>query len=135
MNMLLRPLREPHSMSRGGGEAGSASVTGVMIFPVALAIVFAIIQGSTWLIAGNVAQAAASAAYNTARLYQSTAQAGVAAGEDVAAGSILEGVTVSVQRTPTTVTVTVRGTAPTIVPLMNTNVERTVVGPVERWVD
>ena len=47
----------------------------------------------------------------------------------------LVGAAVDVDRGAETVTVTVTGTAPSFVPGLNTAVDVTVTGPVERWVD
>lgn len=119
------------------GERGSASVEAVVIIPFVFLLIFAIIQGVVVLQAGNVAQAAASTAYNSARLYDSTAADGIAAGNATAAqaGSIISDVTVSVTRTRTTVTVTVTGKGATLLPGYTTDIERTVSGPTERWVE
>lgn len=52
-----------------------------MIIPVVLLIFFGLIQGAVVLQANNVAQAAASTAYNSARLYDASSEDGVSAGE------------------------------------------------------
>ena len=127
---LIRSLR------RGEGERGSSSVEAIIILPVLFGIFFIIIQGAVWLQAGNIAQSAATSAYNAARLFDGTTSDGAAAGYATAdqAGSILSNTVVTIDRTATTVTVTVSGDAPTLIPGMTTHVERTVSGPVERWV-
>lgn len=138
MTTTNRPSSNRRGIFRlGGAERGSQSVEGILIIPVLFGIFFVIIQGAVWLQAGNIAQSAASSAYNEARLYQATSSDGIAAGNATAAqaGSILGNVEVAVARTPTTVTVTVTGTAPSLIPGFVTNVERTVSGPTERWVN
>lgn len=107
------------------------------MLPVLFGVFFVIVQGAVWLHAGNIAQAAASSAYNAARLFDAGAADGVAAGTASAeqAGTVLDGAVVVVDRTITTVTVTVTGNAPTLVPGWDTHVERTVSGPVERWIE
>ena len=86
--------------------------------------------------ANNVAQAAASTAYNSARLYDASTEDGVNAGNAALtqAGTILTGTNVTVQRGAETVTVTVTGTAATLLPGLPATVTRTVTGPTERWV-
>ncbi len=122
--------------ARGELERGSAAVEAIMIIPVVLLIFFGIIQGAVVLQANNVAQAAASTAYNSARLYDASSEEGVSAGEAALtqAGSIVSGSNVVVQRTAETVTVTVTGTVATLLPGLPVTVSRTVTGPTERWV-
>lgn len=122
--------------ARGGNERGSAAVEAIMIIPVVLMIFFGLIQGAVVLQANNVAQAAASTAYNSARLYDASSEDGVSAGNAALtqAGTILTGTTVSVQRNAETVTVTVTGNAATLLPDIPATISRTVTGPTERWV-
>lgn len=122
--------------ARGENERGSAAVEAIMIIPAVLMIFFAIIQGAVVLQANNVAQAAASTAYNSARLYDASTEDGVNAGNAALtqAGTILTGTNVTVQRGAETVTVTVTGTAATLIPGLPATVSRTVTGPTERWV-
>ena len=131
----LADIRRRHD--GGADERGAMSVEAVLVLPVFLLIVFTIINGAVWLHAGNIAQSAASSAYNAARLFDATSNYGVIAASPIAQqpGSVLSNAQVSVNRTATTVTVTVTGTAPTLVPGFNVDVERTVSGPTERWVD
>lgn len=121
-----------------GRERGSAPVEFVLIIPVVLLIFFGIIQGSLWYQAQNVAHAAAAAAYNDARVSNGSAGSGQAAGSQVIAnhGGSLNGASVSVSRTANQVSVTVTGSAPTIVPGWGgPSVTQTVSGPTERWVN
>lgn len=124
-------------LGRGGRERGDANVEMALVFPVFAAIFFLIIQGALWFDAGNVAQAAANAAYNAARTYDGTTATGTQAGYDFLEGqNNLTGATVTVTRTATEVTVVVTGQSLTLIPnLFATNIERTSTGPVERWVD
>ncbi|TFC89967.1 TadE/TadG family type IV pilus assembly protein [Cryobacterium sp. TMT4-31] len=124
----------------GASERGSQTVEALIVLPILFGVFFVIVQGAVWLHAGNIAQAAASSAYNAARLYDAVAADGVAAGTASAqqTGTVLDGAVVVVDSTITTVTVTVTvtvsGNAPTLVPGWDTRVERTVSGPVERWI-
>ena len=86
--------------------------------------------------ANNLAQVAASSAYETARLYDATTEDGIAQGNATLsqAGTTLSGTEVTVQRTAETVTVTVTGTAPSLLPGVPIPISRTVIGPTEKWV-
>jgi len=121
----------------GASERGSQTVEALIVLPVLFGVFFVIVQGAVWLHAGNIAQAAASSAYNSARLYDAVAADGVAAGTVSAqqTGTVLDAAVVVVDRTMTTVTVTVTGNAPTLIPGWDTHVERSVSGPVERWIE
>ena len=121
----------------GASERGSQTVEALIVLPVLFGVFFVIVQGAVWLHAGNIAQAAASSAYNSARLYDAVAADGVAAGTVSAqqTGTVLDAAVVEVDRTMTTVTVTVTGNAPTLIPGWDTHVERSVSGPVERWIE
>lgn len=136
--MLSRLLSTLHTTrdARGEGERGSAAVEAVLIIPVVFLIIFGIIQGAVVLQASNVAQAAASSAYNAARLFDATSDDGVTAGDSALnqAGTILSGTNVVVQRSPQSVTVTVTGTAATLIPGLPVTISRSVTGPTERWV-
>jgi hypothetical protein len=120
----------------GASERGSQTVEAIIVLPVLFVIFFVIVQGAVWLHAGNIAQASASSAYNSARLFDASAADGVAAGSATAEqnGTVLSGAAVTVDRTATTVTVTVTGNAATLIPGWDTRVGRTVTGPVERWI-
>ena len=117
------------------GEDGYASE--VVILPGIFLLLFAALQGALWYLGSNVAQAAAFAAYNNARAYQSTTGVGQTAGDQIISGmpGFLQNAQVDVTRTPTTVTVIVTGTAESLIPGVHLPpVSRTVTGPVERWV-
>lgn len=136
MMSRILPITHRARTARGENERGSASVEAIMVIPAVLLIFFAIIQGAVVLQANNVAQAAASTAYNSARLYDASTEDGVNAGNAALtqAGTILTGTNVTVQRGAETVTVTVTGTAATLIPGVPATISRTVTGPTERWV-
>lgn len=129
----MKKMRRPN-----GRERGNAPVDFVLVAPVLLLIFFGIIQGSMWYQAQNVAHAAASAAYNSARADNGTSESGQAAGYQVITnqGTTLNGASVAVSRTANQVSVTVTGSAPTIVPGWGgPAVSQTVSGPTEKWVN
>lgn len=125
-----------HRGTRRGAERGASSVETAIALPVLIMLVFGIVQGAVVLHAGNVAQGAAQAAVEEARLYGADLEDAAASGFHVAAssGSALTDVTIDIAVSETTVVVTVRGTAPSLVPGMPLDVQRTVSGPIERWV-
>lgn len=118
-----------------GGERGASSVEAALILPALLLVFFAVVHGAAFLHAGNIAQATAQAAYEEARLFDGSAGAGAAAGyaTSAASGGGLENVVVLVDRGTESVTVTVTGQAPMLIPGLPLEVERTITGPAERW--
>ncbi len=126
----------PARPGRRRDERGSAAIEAVIVLPVFLLLVFLIVQGALWYSARSAAQATATTAMNAARTYQSTAEDGVAAGDDfLASHTIIHDGAVTVNVTPTTVTVTVTGRSAALVPGFAPEVSSTVTGPVERWVN
>jgi len=94
------------------------------------------LQAGIWFLSNTVAQAAAQAAYTTARAYESSAASGQQAAADLiqSMNGYLVDVTVDVDRAGDQVTVTLSGSAPSLlagVPLPP--IEHTITGPVERW--
>lgn len=118
-------------------ERGSYSVEAIMVFPALLLILFAIIQGAVFMHAGNIAQAAAQTAYEETRQLNGTVADGTVAGLNAAnsGGEALAHASVNVTRTATDINVTVTGEAPSIMPWIPLHVERSITGPVERWVE
>lgn len=119
------------------GELGASSVESALVLPAVILVFFAIIQGAATLHAGNVAQSAAQATFEAARLYASSPEEAAEVGRTTAdsAGTALTDVDVSVEITDVTVVVTVSGSAVSIVPGVPIRVERTVTGQLERWVE
>lgn len=116
-------------------EDGFASE--IVILPGIFLILVVALQGALWYLGSNVAQTAAVAAYNNARAYQSTPAIGQTAGQQIIDGmpGFLDHPQVDITRTPTTVTVTITGTAESLIPgVQLPPVTRTITGPVERWV-
>jgi Flp pilus assembly protein TadG len=125
--------RAPHRP--GGPDDGSGTLEFVILIPVLLLVLFGITQGAFWYHARNLALAAATEGLQTARTEQGTPAKGEqAATSFLARAGGLDTSTVAIDKTPTTVTVTVTGTAPSILPgLMNLSVSQTATGPVERF--
>lgn len=109
-----------------------------MLFPVVLLATFALIQGALYYHARDVALAAATDGLTAARARTGSG----AEGRDAAAAflrraggdDVLQGPSVTADRTATTATVTVRGRAMSLVPgLAGWSVTQTASGPVERF--
>lgn len=117
------------------GDRGDATTQLVLLTPVLLVVLMAIVQLGLWLHAANLATATADRAVAAAAPLGSTAAAGVDAGVAFAAeaGAALDGPPV-VDRTGTTVRVTVRVRLPRLVPGVPRTVTRQVAAPVERFV-
>lgn len=118
-------------------ERGNASVQSAVIIPLLFFVFFTVLQGAMIYHAGNIAHAAAAAACNEARTYQSIDADGYEAGYETAhqSGSSLDSPDITITRTSTTVTATVTGQAPLLIPGLSLDISRSVSGPVEKWVD
>ena len=116
---------------RGAGAAEIVIVTPLLLLLVLLVIQFAIAEQ-----AEHVAQAAATQALAAARVQDGSTAAGQAQADAVLAqlGGSLGSPSVTVTRTATQTTVTVSGTAATLIPGVRLHVHATVTGPVEEWV-
>ena len=117
------------------GERGAAAAQAALVLPATLLLFLGLVQGALFLHAGNIAQTAAQAAYEAARLANGDEEAGQRAAEHTvaAAGDALQAVSVSVQRRGGVIRVTVAGTASSLLPGANLAVARRVEGPAERW--
>ncbi|MEA2703144.1 MAG: hypothetical protein QOD63_1089 [Actinomycetota bacterium] len=115
-------------------DEGSSTLEFVILMPVLLLLLFGCVQGALWYHARNLALSAATEGLQAARTEQGTATAGErSATSFLTRAGGLTGSTVAVDKTPVTVTVTVTGTAPSILPgLLDLSVSQTAVGPVER---
>lgn len=119
-------------LAREDGLATSAiGIPGVFLL-VVLAL-----QMTLWFTSGNVAANAAAAAYSDARAFEAAPGAGTTAANTLInqMDGFLENSSVRITRTATTVTVTVTGRAPSLLPGVELPVvERVFTGPIERWV-
>ncbi|WP_299039909.1 hypothetical protein [uncultured Pseudokineococcus sp.] len=134
---LLQALRRGRHVLRG--DRGSASIDALPIIVLVLAIVLATAQVTFWWQARLVASNAASEGLQAARVEGATSDAGRAAATDFMSRTGLDqrlrGITVDVQRSAATASVTVSGSTPQLLPLLPTlPVASTATGPVERFV-
>lgn len=115
-----------------------ASITPAVLTFGTLFLFLCALQAGLWFLSNYVAQAAADTAYMSARGYQSTPASGQDAAQQMlgSMGAFLGDPGVVVDSTGERVTVTVTGSAPSILPgIPLPPIAHTVTGPVERWVD
>ncbi len=118
-------------------ERGSGSLELVVVFPAVLLLIFGVLQGALYYHARNVALAAAEEGLRDARVENASGQAGVQRAEsflaDAGGTGVLNSSAVTASRSATQVTVTVTGSAPSVLPgLGGFAVSQSASGPVER---
>lgn len=119
------------------GEHGETMTQTVIIAPVLFTLIMTIIQFALFAHAQNVAEAAAQEGVAAARQFGSTESAGTAKASDALASlgpKMLTEHAVNVNRSATTVTVTVTGQVLSLVPGYHPHISQTASGPVERYV-
>ncbi|MBN9103736.1 MAG: pilus assembly protein [Propionibacteriaceae bacterium] len=122
-------------MRLSGGERGSVTVEMVVLMPVLLAILFGGIQAGVVFHARHIAIAAAQEGARTAAAYQASLPDGISTARNAAvdwAGQSLTGIQVTGQRTATRVSITVQGSAISLLPGVSWPIEQTATLPVER---
>lgn len=116
-------------------DAGMTTSQVAVLFPALLFGIMLIVQYGLWFHAKQVVETAAAEAVDAAQTPTGTEADGTAAAESLLATSgNLTGVRVSVDRTPTVVTVQITGDAPQLVPGFRFSVEARAEAPVERFV-
>ncbi|MEU2200139.1 TadE family protein [Isoptericola sp. NPDC019482] len=120
--------------ARRARERGSSTIEMVFILPALFTLMFAGVQAGLWYQARTVAYAAAQEGVRVAAAQNGTGGAGKAAAKDYLAdvGGGLTDNGITVRRTPTEATVTVRVGAQSIVPLWNPAISQSASLPVER---
>ena len=123
-------------MNRAGrDERGSATLQLVVLLPLLFAALFVGVQAAVWYHARTIAYAAAQVGATAAAAENASAGDGIAAATRFAqtkGGDVLTGTTVNGRRTATTVTVSVRGTALSVIPGTKFRVDQSASAPVER---
>jgi TadE-like protein len=115
-------------------ERGSVSVELVVATPLLGLLLMVVVQFALWAHATHIAQAAANAGVQAARVYASTPDAGRADATttlDHLAGTVLTDAHVDAERTATTATVTVTGQVLAVVPGLHLPVRASVTAPRE----
>jgi Flp pilus assembly protein TadG len=122
---------------RSGDDRGYSIVEAAITLPALVLLCMIVVQFALVWHGRHVVQAAARDGLEAARGYQSTAGAGQAAAasylSDVAP-RLVQSPSVSVRRSATTVTVTVRASVLKVIPVGSFPVSETASGPVERFV-
>lgn len=119
------------------GDRGAVSAELVVATPLLLFMLLAIVQFALWSHATHIAQAAASQGLAAARAQHGTAAAGSASAQqmlDQLARGPLTGASVSTDRTATSASVRISGTATSVIPFLSLPVRAEAAGPVERFV-
>ena len=122
-------------MRRPGRQQGSITVELAVLMPVLLATLFGGIQAGVVFHARHIAIAAAQEGAREAAAYQANLSDGISTATTVAAdwsGTTLTGINVTGRRTTTRVSITVQGTAVSLLPGMSWPIEQTATLPVER---
>ena len=130
----MRRSRTRRSATRG--ERGSSSIEMVIALPIVLTVLFLAVQAGTWFHARSIALASAQSGARTSAMLNSSLEAGLSNARSFAAdvgGTTLTGVTVTGDRTATSITVTVTGHSVRLVPFMDVTVSQSATLPVERY--
>jgi Flp pilus assembly protein TadG len=127
--------RQCRAVRPGWAQRGAGATEIVIVTPLLLLLVLLVIQFALAEQAEHVAQAAATQALATTRAQDGSTAAGHAQADAVLAqlGGSLTSPSVTVARTATQATVTVSGTAETLIPGIRLRVHATVTGPVEEF--
>jgi Flp pilus assembly protein TadG len=117
-------------------DSGAHTVEFAIVALPLLIVTFMVIQAALVFHARSMALAAATQGAQVARAYGSSLAAGKTKAEGFldAVGQGLHDPEVEVVTSGTDVTVTVSGTAPSVIPFMTFNVRQTASGPIERFV-
>jgi Flp pilus assembly protein TadG len=117
-------------------ERGAATAQIVIATPVLLFMLLVIVQFAIWSQATHVAQAAASQALQATRVAGGTSATGQTEAQNVLDQldtGPLSGSTIHVTRTATTATISITGTAESIVPFLHLPVHAEASGPTEQF--
>ncbi|HEX6684902.1 MAG TPA: TadE family protein [Candidatus Limnocylindrales bacterium] len=133
-----RPRATRGRKSLRAKDSGSHTVEFVIVAGPLLLVTFMAVQAALVFHARSTALAAATQGANVARAYNSNTAAGEAKALEFldAAGQGLRDPEVEAipSQTGTHMTVTVRGHAPSIIPLMTFEIAQSASGPIERFV-
>jgi hypothetical protein len=129
-----QPRRWQRLRRRLSSDRGSTSVEMVGYTAVMLAALLVGVQMAAWGLAELACRYAANHALQTTRVQGGSAGAGQTDATNVLAainGNLVSDPSVQTSRGPATATVTVRGTAVTVIPFLHLPVAATISGPVE----
>jgi Flp pilus assembly protein TadG len=118
-------------------DAGALSLSYAIILPVVLLFIMIVVQASFWFLAREAALAAARQGADAARALGASDAAGpvaaLAFARNSGSGYLLDPAVTMTGSTRTTVSVTVSGHVPSLVPGLGVNVSETVQVPVEEF--
>lgn len=129
MTASRTPRRSPRS------ERGSVTVEMVVLAPMLMLLLLGGVHAGLAFHARSIAIAAAQTGARTAAAHTSSLTSGISAARTFATqhgDTALGGVSVTGQRTATTVTITVSGHSPALVPGLDTTISQSALLPVER---
>ncbi|MGO1383935.1 MAG: hypothetical protein ACTHWA_11705 [Arachnia sp.] len=112
------------------GLSNGVQVT--LLFPIAFGVLLLTLQWALMAWAGASALAAAQDGARTSAVISGTASAGESVAKQAASNGSLENVEVDASRGAIRTTVTVRGTAPSLIPGLRPTVSKTAEVPTER---
>jgi Flp pilus assembly protein TadG len=118
-------------------EQGAGSIELVVATPVLLLLILLIAQFALYMHATHIAQSAASQGLSATRVEGGSAAAGSAEAQRVLSqlgSGPLQASSVNAQRGATHASVTISGSATTILPFVTLTVQVEAVGPVERFI-
>jgi hypothetical protein len=119
------------------GDRGALTLSYVVLLPFVLTFLMVVVQGAFWFLAKEAALAAARQGADAARALHSSAAAGVPAALAFArhsgSGYLLNPWADTRGSTATTISVTVGGQVPSLVPGLAVKVSETVQAPVEEF--
>ncbi|MFF1917058.1 TadE/TadG family type IV pilus assembly protein [Streptomyces sp. NPDC058239] len=122
---------------RWSDDRGESAIQMAIVFPFVLLAAIAVIQGSMWYYARQIALTAAREGATAARSYEATPADGAARARDVlgrTAGDSLLGYSVSVGSDGQRVRVQVSGTTQSMIPgVSGLRITQSASGPVERF--
>ena len=118
-------------------EHGSTSVEFVILVPLMVLLLMAVVQLGVYFHTRAVATTAARQGADTARILDGTSDAGTSAANQFLdqSAAALRDRSVTVERSPVEVTVTVTGNVASLIPFATFPLEVTVEAPVERIVE
>lgn len=129
-------MNHPNRVRRLRGDTGSVYALEVaVVLPIVIVLILGVIQAGAWWHGQHLARAAASEGARAARLLGGTPGDGQTAAErylDRFAGPAVDAPVITINHTTDRVTVTVAGTALTVVPGLDAPIRATVTYPVER---
>lgn len=131
------PNSARHRRARlGGAERGSVTAQMVILAPVMFLFLFMAVQAGLWFHARSLALGAAEDGARVAAGEHSSGGAGAAAAADFLASGggddVLRGAAISGSRTADIATVTVSGSAPSLIPGWAPQISQSASFPVER---